>query len=1156
MRTKISGICDAVLEAGWLLALAIIPLFFNVYSSRVFEPDKLAILRSIATLMALAIVARYADERLAGRTVGSGPSTTRVGWRAPLVLPAMILAGVYLLSTAFSVVPRISLWGSYQRLQGTYSLLSYMVIFAALLTTLRRREQLDRLVTVVILTSLPISLYGMLQHYQLDPLPWGGDTTFRVASNMGNPIFVAAYLIMVLPLCLARVVQLVTGGPAGEGRRARVLLGAGVAVVLLAEVAGWALLGFGAGLAISAAGVVGLALVGVAARKPLARYLLLGAHLLALSAQAVCLFFTQSRGPWLGLAAGLALFLLLYLLAVGRRRLALLVTVGGLALAAFIVWLNVPNSPFAPLREVPYVGRLGQLLETEGGTGKVRLLIWEGAAEMVASDPARALIGYGPEAMYVAFTPFYPAELGHYEARNRSPDRAHNETFDALITTGVLGLAAHLLLFGSVFYYGMRWMGLLATPGRRRAFLLCMAAGGVLGTALPVLWDGSWRYIGVGQPLGMLAGVAAYAAGLSVEAVASGRSAGGSSERRGPAEALLIAALVAGIAAHFLEINLGIAIAATRTYFWAYAGLLVVLGQGWLPTAEEATEALPAAIVAAPRAARRRGARRQPTRRRSPLVERLGAHPVTAPALLAGLVLAVMVWDYTTNPLGSTNPGAVLVQSLTSLAAVGRPDVESLGMVGLFLSTFAAGGLLCVAGAAARSGERRSAAWWCGAGGLFVAIAAGLGMAYATLHARALTQISQPADLLTGLIVMVVAVGLALTAFLWPRASGSPAWGHLATPIAAAAALVGVLLFVNVRNVRMVRADVVYKEGYRYDSAQSWSEAARLYEEAHLMEPDQDHYLLFLGRALLEVAAGEKDAAAQDAAYEEALLALEEAQGLNPLNTDHTANIARLYRRWAFDTDDPTLAHDMRLQALATYERAVALSPNSAPLRNEWALTYMDLGDLDGAEDKYTESLAIDDEYAQTYLLVGELRKARGDWRGAVEAYTRATELDATSLQAWAALGVAYSNLEEWQNAIHAYQRGLEVNYKVPPLWGYLGDAYSRLGDAEAAVDAYQRAVALDDGFVAAWRALADHLVHLQRWADAEQALTKLLNLSPDDYTAHRALAQLYLGTGRPAEALPHAERALGLAPEAERAALQALLAEASNAAGKDTPHP
>ena len=51
MSSKISRLCEAIIEAGWLAALIIVPVFFNVYSSRVFEPDKISLLRSIALVM-------------------------------------------------------------------------------------------------------------------------------------------------------------------------------------------------------------------------------------------------------------------------------------------------------------------------------------------------------------------------------------------------------------------------------------------------------------------------------------------------------------------------------------------------------------------------------------------------------------------------------------------------------------------------------------------------------------------------------------------------------------------------------------------------------------------------------------------------------------------------------------------------------------------------------------------------------------------------------------------------------------------------------------------------------------------------------------------------------------------------------------------------
>ena len=51
MPTKLSRLCDGLLEALWLVAIIAVPVFFNIYSSRIFEPDKLTLLRSIALTM-------------------------------------------------------------------------------------------------------------------------------------------------------------------------------------------------------------------------------------------------------------------------------------------------------------------------------------------------------------------------------------------------------------------------------------------------------------------------------------------------------------------------------------------------------------------------------------------------------------------------------------------------------------------------------------------------------------------------------------------------------------------------------------------------------------------------------------------------------------------------------------------------------------------------------------------------------------------------------------------------------------------------------------------------------------------------------------------------------------------------------------------------
>ncbi len=201
-RTKIDQWCEAVIEAGWLAALVLAPLFFNVFSSRVFEPDKISLLRSLALIMLMAWLLKLVNGGPAwlpafrtGSEVQAEDAPVRWTsfWRIPFLIPILLLIFAYGISTIFSVARFVSWWGSYQRLQGTYTFLAYVIIALLVMAHLRRPQQVRRLQYAVIITSLPIAVYGIIQHYGIDPLPWGGDVSTRVASNAGNAIFLAAY---------------------------------------------------------------------------------------------------------------------------------------------------------------------------------------------------------------------------------------------------------------------------------------------------------------------------------------------------------------------------------------------------------------------------------------------------------------------------------------------------------------------------------------------------------------------------------------------------------------------------------------------------------------------------------------------------------------------------------------------------------------------------------------------------------------------------------------------------------------------------------------------------------------------------------------------------------------------------------------------------
>ena len=280
--------------------------------------------------------------------------------------------------------------------------------------------------------------------------------------------------------------------------------------------------------------------------------------------------------------------------------------------------MNVPNGPLSGLCKVRYISRSCTLFNVNEGTNAVRALIWEGVVDLMtpgsalqlpdgprdALAPVRPLLGFGPESLWVAFNRFYPPELGHFESRTASPDRSHNETFDALTRGGLLQLAAEVFLFGSVFYFALRWLGLMRGRRDRNLFLAFLAAGGLLGVILPVIFDGSLRLAGIGWPAGLMLGPRA----CTLRSCSF--SAGVSTDRRwmkalgDPRTQLLIVALFAAIVAHFVELHVGIAIVSTMTHFWILAAMLVVVGMGWIRDDEEEAAERPCAAVRRVEAAR------------------------------------------------------------------------------------------------------------------------------------------------------------------------------------------------------------------------------------------------------------------------------------------------------------------------------------------------------------------------------------------------------------------------------------------------------------------------------------------------------------------------------------------------------------------------
>ena len=430
--TRLEALCEGVIEAGWLAVLVAVPLHFNPYSRQTFDPDKTAVLRILVLLMAAAWLVKVASGgRFAAPRSSSyralDPAPDQEGglrwWRIPLLLPTAAIVLTMLASAAASIHPALSFTGSYVRAQGVWTQLSYVALFGLVLAHLRTARQWRRIVYAVAVTSFAVSSYAVLQRLDLDPERWTRPE-IRVGSTMGNPIFLAGFLLFVV---FVTVHELLARWRSRGDARAR---GADAPTIAIL--------------------VYNLVL------------------------QAFAIVFAQSRGPMLGLLAGgfvAGLALLLDRRVPGsasprwswlRRHAWLILIAGAVVLLSFFAAVSRPGTRASRLAEIPYVGRLLAPFNLNTGTARVRVLIWEGGVDLLrdltspapGSDaprsPERLLLGSGPETFRLAYAPYHPSELAGRDDPNAVPDRGHNELLDRLVTTGVLGFASWFWWYGAL----------------------------------------------------------------------------------------------------------------------------------------------------------------------------------------------------------------------------------------------------------------------------------------------------------------------------------------------------------------------------------------------------------------------------------------------------------------------------------------------------------------------------------------------------------------------------------------------------------------------------------------------------------------------------------------------------------------------------------
>jgi O-antigen ligase/Flp pilus assembly protein TadD len=362
------------------LLFLLIPIVLWPFSYELFEFNKIIMIYALALLITFSWIAK---------SIIKGKFIFR---RTILDIPLIIFLLTQVLSTLVSVDRRTSIFGFYSRFNGgLLSLISFALLYWAFVANINAKQTINYIKSIIF-TAILVCIYGILEHFGIDKNIWVQDVSERVFSSLGQPNWLAAWIVAIIPLSLAFLIKV---------KKQKIYFGLISGILFLT------------------------------------------------------LLYTKSRSGILGFGvASLIFWIGLFLLNLKNKSENIKLFKIFIIINSVLLIMNlVTKTPWTPNiskiinknntseESITQTVKTGTVLET-GGTesGTIRKFVWEGAIDVWKAYP---ILGSGVETFAFSFYQFRPKEHNLVSEWDFLYNKAHNEYLNFLATTGTLGFLSY-----------------------------------------------------------------------------------------------------------------------------------------------------------------------------------------------------------------------------------------------------------------------------------------------------------------------------------------------------------------------------------------------------------------------------------------------------------------------------------------------------------------------------------------------------------------------------------------------------------------------------------------------------------------------------------------------------------------------------------------